>query len=73
MGVLKNVEDENSLVKDINSSNYQHLIDTGVVSDGMLPKLKSSFHAIERNVDKVFIGKHEMIFKGNSDYTTITK
>lgn len=72
-GVLKNVEDEDSLVKDINSSNYQHLIDTGVVSDGMLPKLKNSFHAIEHNVDKVFIGKHEMIFKGNSDYTTISK
>ena len=72
-GVLKNVEDEDSLVKDINSSNYQRLIDTGVVSDGMLPKLKNSFHAIEHNVDKVFIGNHEMIFKGNSDYTTITK
>ncbi len=72
-GVLENIEDENSLVKDINFSNYQHLIDTGVVSDGMLPKLKSSFHAIEHNVDKVCIGKHEMIFRENSDYTTITK
>ncbi len=72
-GVLENVEDENSLVKEINFSNYQDLIDSGVVSEGMLPKLKNSFYAIEHDVKKVCIGKYDMIFKGNSDYTTITK
>jgi acetylglutamate kinase len=72
-GVLENIDDESSLVKNINSSTYQYLINTGVISDGMLPKLKSSFHALEHNVEKVCIGKHEMIFKENSDYTTITK
>ena len=52
---------------------YQDLINLGIVSEGMLPKLNNCFHAIENKVSKVCIGKTEMLFKSNSKFTTIQK
>jgi acetylglutamate kinase len=38
----------------------------------MLPKLDNCFHAIAHNVNKVCIGKLEMLFNSISKFTTIT-
>ncbi len=70
-GVLQNVSDDNSVIEHINSENYKALINDGIIADGMLPKLNNCFHAINHNVDKVCIGKPEMLFKSNIKYTTI--
>lgn len=70
-GVLKDVNDNNSVIGNINTKNYQTLKDQGVIADGMLPKLDNCFHAIANNVNKVCIGKPEMLFKTNSKFTTI--
>ena len=70
-GVLKDIDDENSIIQSINSKNYQVLIDQGVIVDGMLPKLVNCFYAIKNNVKKVCIGKSEMLFNSNSKFTTI--
>ena len=72
-GVLKDVNDDHSVIKHIDSSNYQGLIDDHIIADGMLPKLNNCFHAINKNVQKVCIGKPEMLFNKNTIYTTITK
>ena len=72
-GVLKDVNDDNSVIQQIDSNNYQSLIDDKIISDGMLPKLNNCFHAINKNVEKVCIGKPEMLFNKNTIYTTITK
>nr|WP_321226885.1 acetylglutamate kinase [uncultured Psychroserpens sp.] len=72
-GVLEDISDENSVVKNINTKTYQALIDDGIIADGMLPKLDNCFHAIHNNVAKVCIGKPSMLFSTNTIYTTIKK
>jgi len=72
-GVLKNVNDDNSVVKKINTQTYKILIDEGTISGGMLPKLNNCFYAITNNVTKVCIGKPEMLFIKNTQFTTIRK
>ena len=72
-GVLKNVNDPDSVIEHITTKTYQNLIDDKIIVDGMLPKLNNCIHAIEKNVYKVCIGKQEMLFKPNANFTTITK
>lgn len=72
-GVLLDVEDDDSVIKNINTKTYQVLIEQGIIADGMLPKLNNCFNAIENKVSKVCIGKPEMLFKSNSKFTTIQK
>lgn len=70
-GVLKNVEDDNSVIKTIDSKQFSELQDSGIISKGMLPKLKNCFHAINNKVSKVCIGSKDMIFNENIAYTSI--
>lgn len=70
-GVLHDINDENSVIEHINTANYQSLIDKGVISEGMLPKLNNCMHAIAHQVSKVCIGKPDMLFKTNSTFTSI--
>jgi len=72
-GVLKDLSDDNSVVKNINTQAYHNLIKEGIITNGMLPKLNNCFHAVINKVNKVCIGKPEMLFKTNALYTTIRK
>ena len=71
-GVLQDVTNENTVIEHINTSSYQTLIKQGTISNGMLPKLNNCFHAINHHVEKVCIGKPEMLHDTNSKFTTIT-
>jgi acetylglutamate kinase len=51
------VNDENSIIREINPTKYQDLIAKGIIADGMLPKLHNAFEAINKGVKEVFIGK----------------
>ncbi|RMA57227.1 acetylglutamate kinase [Ulvibacter antarcticus] len=70
-GVLKDIEDDTSIIEIINTVNYKSLIEEGLVSEGMLPKLNNCFQAITHKVHKVCIGKPEMIFNSEEIFTTI--
>lgn len=70
-GVLKDIQDDDSLIEKITQSNYKTLKKEGVIANGMLPKLDNCFHALSNNVEKVCIGKPEMLFNPNSKCTTI--
>ncbi len=72
-GVLRDIADDNSVVENINTKTYQNLIEDGTIADGMLPKLNNCFHAINNNVNKVCIGKTDMLFETKTRYTTIQK
>jgi len=72
-GVLKDVNDDHSVIESITSENIQQLIDNQIISEGMLPKINNCMHAVKHNVQKVCIGKPEMLFDKNSIYTTISK
>jgi len=72
-GVLKDINDDASIIENIDTQNYQELIDQKIISDGMLPKLVNCFNAIKNKVSKVGIGLPEMLFDPNSKFTTIQK
>lgn len=70
-GVLGDINNDDSVVEHITTSNYRTLKKDGIIADGMIPKLDNCFHAISHNVARVCIGKPEMLFKNNIKFTTI--
>jgi len=71
-GVLSNVEDEESVIKHIDTNNYNYLLERNIIADGMLPKMENCFHALQQSVSKVCIGNISMLETGSNLYTTIT-
>lgn len=72
-GVLKDVNDDHSVIELITSNSIQQLIDDQIIFEGMLPKINNCLHAISNNVQKVCIGKPAMLFDKNATFTTISK
>jgi acetylglutamate kinase len=72
-GVLEDVENDDTIIENINTDSYKTLKDDNIIFEGMLPKLDNCFHAINKNVTKVCIGKSAMLFNTNNKHTTITK
>lgn len=56
-GVLRDVDDDLSLVTEIKRNEFDQLKAEGVVSGGMIPKLHNAFEAIRQGVKAVYIGK----------------
>ncbi len=54
-GVLRDKEDESSLIPKIYVSDIPSLIKQGIISGGMIPKIECCREAIRRGVKKVFI------------------
>jgi acetylglutamate kinase len=74
-GVLKNADDDNSVISTINEISYQTLKEEKIIFAGMIPKLDNAFTALNSGVGKVIIGKAEnlqALIEGNSG-TTINK
>lgn len=72
-GVLKNIEDDDSVIEQMNQQAYLELKSGGIIYEGMIPKLDNCFYALEKSVSKVCIGKSNMLFKKGIKHTTITK
>ncbi|MDG2193647.1 MAG: acetylglutamate kinase [Polaribacter sp.] len=70
-GVLKDINKADSVIENINTSTYKTLVADGIIADGMLPKLANCFYAIAHHVQKVCIGKPDMLFNPNPKHTTI--
>jgi len=67
IGVLKNLNDENSLIKKINLNDYKELKKNNNISEGMIPKLDNCFYALKNGVFEVKIGNNSMLInKKNS-------
>ena len=60
-GVLKDVNDESSLIKNINEEEYKELKKAGVIHSGMIPKLDNAFEAIGKGLGEVCIGKADAL------------
>jgi acetylglutamate kinase len=56
-GVLRDVEDEYSVIPLITRADYPALRNEGIISKGMIPKIDNAFRAIELGVASVTI-KH---------------
>lgn len=58
-GVLLDVADDNSVLREISSSEFDRLKAENIIAGGMLPKLQNAFQAINSGVSEVYIGKSE--------------
>ncbi|HMP31535.1 MAG TPA: acetylglutamate kinase, partial [Saprospiraceae bacterium] len=56
-GVLKDVNDEASLISILTKKDYTQFVAEGAIHSGMIPKLDNAFKAIDCGVDNVKIGK----------------
>ncbi len=71
-GVLRNVSDEHSVIPEINQKTYTQLLAENRIADGMLPKLKNCFHALQNGTQKVCVGDVSMLLPTATQYTTIS-
>ncbi len=70
-GVLKNENDESSVIEHITESDYQRLIENKIIQGGMIPKIQNSINALNEGVKEVIITKANAI--DGSHGTKITK
>lgn len=54
-GLLRDKNDEDSLIPVVNVSEVPHLIKQGIISGGMIPKIECCVEAVRRGVRKTFI------------------
>lgn len=54
-GVLADINDDNSVITNITLTDYAELKESGIISDGMLPKLENAFDSLQFGVEKVII------------------
>ena len=71
-GVLRDINDQNSVIKYLNINTYNKLLKDGNIADGMLPKLENCFDALKNGVSKVNMGNTNMFTKENDNFTSIT-
>jgi acetylglutamate kinase len=55
-GVLTDVSDDHSIIREINRQKYLRLKAEGIIYEGMVPKLDNAFQAITNGVNEVFVG-----------------
>ena len=58
-GVLTDVADDESVIRQISSSEFEKLKADEIIAGGMLPKLENAFKAITSGVSEVYIGKSD--------------
>jgi len=66
-GVLQDIDDEDSLIREINPQRYEELKIEQIIHSGMLPKLDNAFKAISCGVKAVIIGKADELGKIKND------
>ncbi|MGZ0015278.1 acetylglutamate kinase [Yeosuana sp. AK3] len=71
-GVLKDINDKNSVIKHIDSNIYKELLEQGIIADGMLPKLENCFDALKNGVKTINMGNTSMLTQENDNFTRIT-
>lgn len=71
-GVLRDINDQNSVIKYLNINMYKKLLKDGVIADGMLPKLENCFDALKNGVTEVNMGNTKMLTKEDDNFTSIT-
>ena len=71
-GVLKDVNDSNSLVAQLDTLLYKKWKEEKIIFEGMIPKIDNAFSALEHGVQSVIIGKAEKmgeLIKGTAGTT----
>jgi acetylglutamate kinase len=71
-GVLKDINDKNSVIKHMDSKLYSELLGKGIIVDGMLPKLENCYDALKQGVKTINMGNTSMLTQENDNFTRIT-
>lgn len=69
---MENVNDNNSVIRNINADYYTQLKAENKLFEGILPKLDNAFSAIQKGVKEVLIGHAEDIITNTTFQTTGT-
>jgi acetylglutamate kinase len=71
-GVLQDIDDEDSLIREIDPERYEQLKEKQIIAGGMLPKLDNAFTAIACGVKAVIIGHADELgqLKNNISFGT---
>ena len=71
-GVLTDIKDKDSVIEKIDSKKYLELKEQGIIADGMLPKMKNCFDALQIGVAEVHIANAEFVNNQDVVHTTLT-
>jgi len=71
-GVLLDIDDNDSVIADIDKNKYEQLKADQIIAEGMLPKLENCFESLENGVKKVIIGRPELIRNNGMQHTSLT-
>lgn len=63
-GVLRNEQDECSLIPQLNRAEFDRYVREGVIQGGMIPKLENAFEALDAGVEQVVITSASALAKG---------
>ncbi len=72
-GVLLDMNDEQSVINEIDPEQYEELKQQQIIHSGMLPKLDNAFAAIQSGVKAVIIGKSDELSQLKSSQTFGTR
>jgi acetylglutamate kinase len=68
-GVYRDLADERSVIRQLDTHSYQQLLQEGNLVDGILPKLENAFQAIQKGVREVLIGNSHHLLKNTGPDT----
>ncbi|GAB4465247.1 MAG: acetylglutamate kinase [Thermoflexibacter sp.] len=72
-GVLKDVNDESSVITSLNEKNYAEYLAQNVIFAGMIPKLDNAFSALKKGVREVVILEADNLQNIKNQYFTGTR
>jgi len=67
-GVLKDENDDNSVIPEIDKELFKQYVEEGIINGGMIPKLENAFQALESGVKTVIITEASEICSGKGTY-----
>jgi len=70
-GVLKDINDDDSVIENIDSESYKELKQKNIIVEGMMPKLENCFYALNKGVEKIIIGNPNVIVNKDEKYTSL--
>ncbi|WP_375560593.1 acetylglutamate kinase [Bernardetia sp. OM2101] len=70
-GVLRDTEDENSIISTLKLQEYEELKKQEIIYQGMIPKLDNCFDALQKGVQKVIISNIDFIKNTDLPHTEI--
>lgn len=70
-GVLRDADDDESVIGHINEADFKRYVEQGVIQGGMIPKLENAFEALHAGVSQVIITRADAI--GAPDGTVVER